>query len=49
MVRQYVKQPDVYAILKEIANAQFRMSLYFGVPPIVLGIISLRLIKSTTK
>lgn len=47
-IRQYVTSPGGYEIVKEVANDQFRMYLYFAVPSILMGIISLALIRRTT-
>ncbi len=47
-IRQYVTRPGGYEIVKEVANDQFRMYLYFAIPSILVGIISVALIRKTT-
>jgi hypothetical protein len=46
-IRQYVTEPGGYEMVKEVANAQFRLYLSFAIPSIVLGLISLTLLKRT--
>jgi len=47
VIRQYVPKPDGYQMVKEVANAQFRMYLNFAIPSVIMGLISLTLLRST--
>lgn len=49
IIREYVKDPESYAIAKQATKAQFQIYLYFGISSILLGITSIGLIRRSIK